>query len=77
MSDLSKEIEVIQHELIHDEDYRHGWRANVAMAIYDTKQKKGETAYEWRNRCGEQFIKYFCAGHKDDPTSQFMEVIGH
>ena len=76
MKDMSKVIEAIQCLLIHDDDYRDTWRANVAMAIYDTTQKKGETVHEWRNRCGEQFIKYFCAGHKDDPTSQFMEAIG-
>ena len=77
MSDLSKSIEAVQHSLIHDEDYRDTWRANIVMAIYDTKQKKGETTHAWRNRCGEQFVKYFCAGHKDDPTSQLMESIGH
>ena len=76
MSDLDKSIEAVQRSLIHDEDYRDTWRANIAMAIYDSKQKKGETTHVWRNRCGEQFIKYFCAGHKDDPTSQIMEAVG-
>jgi len=70
-------IEVIQFILINDTEYRDLWTANVAMAIYDTKQKKGETAHEWRQRCAEQFIKYLCAGHPDDPTSQLMEAIGH
>ena len=77
MSDLSKAILTVQYSLIHDDELWQTWRANVAMAIYDTKQKKGETAHTWRNRCGEQFIKYLCAGHKDDPTSQLMESIGH
>ncbi len=76
MTDTAKACEALQYKLIHDDGYRLGWRANIAMAIFDTKQKKGETAHEWRNRCGEQFIKYFCAGHKDDPTSKLMESIG-
>ena len=70
-------IEAIQFHLIDDSEYRDVWIANVAMAIYDTRQKKGETAHEWRQRCAEQFIKYLCAGHPDDPTSQMMEAIGH
>ena len=74
---MNKAIEKIQFELIHDDEYRDVWKANVAMAICDTRKKKGETAHEWRQRCAEQFIKYFCAGHSDDPTSQFMEAIGH
>jgi len=75
--EIKDSIEAIQYALIHDEEYRHVWVCNVAMGIYDTKKKKGETAHEWRQRCAEQFIKYLCAGHPDDPTSQFMEAIGH
>jgi len=74
MKDL---IERVQFELIHDSEYRDAWKANIAMAIYDTRKKKGETAHEWRQRCAEQFIKYLCAGHPDDKTSQIMEAIGH
>ena len=73
----NREIETLQKNLIHDEEYRDAWKANVAMAIYDTRKLKGETAHEWRQRCAEQFIKYLCAGHSDDPTSQMMEAIGH
>ena len=75
--DIPNALEAIQFFLIDDSEYRNTWKANVAMAIYDTKQKKGETAYEWRQRCAEQFIKYLCAGHPDDPTSQLMEAVGH
>jgi len=42
--------------LLSDDDTRAGWRANIAMAIYDTKQEKGETAHEWRQRCAERFL---------------------
>lgn len=75
--ELTDAIEALQYALINGDDYRDTWKANVAMAIYDTKQKKGEAAHEWRNRCAEQFTKYLCAGHPDDPTSQLMEAIGH
>jgi hypothetical protein len=44
------------HGLLSDEDTRAGWRANIAMAIYDTKHKRGETAHEWRQRCAERFL---------------------
>ena len=73
---IEQSIKSIQYELIHDSEYRDVWIANVAMSIYDT-DKKGVTAHEWRQKCGEQFIKYLCAGHPDDPTSQLMESIGH
>ena len=76
-ADIPNALEAIQFFLIDDSEYRNTWKANVAMAIYDTKQKKGETGHEWRQRCAEQFIKYLCAGHPDDPTSQLMEAIGH
>ena len=76
MNVLAKSIGSVQSALIHDAEYRETWVANIAMAIYDT-QKKGVTAHEWRQRCAEQFIKYLCAGHPDDPTSQMMESIGH
>ena len=74
--EISSAVERVQFDLINDSDYRDTWQANVAMAIYDTKQKKGESAHSWRNRCAEQFLKYFCAGHPDDPTSQLMEAVG-
>lgn len=73
---ISVSVEHIQKKLIQDDEYRSIWVANIAMAIYDTRQKKGETAHEWRQRCAEQFIKYLCAGHPDDETSNFMEAIG-
>ena len=76
-TDMTDAVEVVQFNLISDSELRDVWNANVAMAIYDTKQKKGETAHEWRQRCAEQFIKYLCAGHPDDPTSQLMESVGH
>ena len=75
--ELSDAIEALQHGLIHDKEYRLAWVANIAMAIYDTKQKHGETVHQWRQRCGEQDIKYICAGHPDDETSNFMEAIGY
>lgn len=75
--DIPNALEAVQFHLIDDTQYRDTWKANVAMAIYDTRQTKGETAHEWRQRCAEQFIKYLCAGHPDDPTSQMMEAIGH
>ena len=75
--DLPDALEAVQFKLISDSEMRDTWKANVAMAIYDTRQKKGETAHEWRQRCAEQFIKYLCAGHPDDPTSQLMEAVGH
>lgn len=75
--DLPDAINTVQHELIHSLEYREMWAANIAMAIYDTKKKVGETAYQWRQRCAEQTIKYICAGNLDDPTTQFMESIGH
>lgn len=74
---LDDAFEVIQFSLIHDEALRSGWVANIAMAIYDTRQKKGETAHEWRQRCANKFIQYLCAGHPDDETSKLMEAIGH
>ena len=75
--ELKDAIEALQHELIHDTEYRDAWKANIAMAIYDTRKPNGETAHKWRQRCAEQAIKFICAGHPDDPTSQFMEAIGH
>lgn len=76
-TDMTDAVEAVQFNLISDSELRDVWKANVAMAIYDTKQKKGETAHEWRQRCAEQFIKYLCADHPDDPTSQLMEAVGH
>jgi len=75
--DMPNALEAVQFWLIEDTELRDAWKANVAMAIYDTRQKKGESVHEWRQRCAEQFIKYLCAGHPDDPTSQLMEAIGH
>ena len=74
--ELRDAIEAFQHELIHDTKYRNAWKANIAMAIHDTKRLKKETMHEWRLRCAEQAIKFVCAGHPDDPTSQFMEAVG-
>jgi len=75
--ELTDALESIQFWLIEDQGLRDAWKANVAMAIYDTKRKKGELIHEWRQRCAERFIKYLCAGHPDDATSQLMEAIGH
>ena len=75
--DMTDAVEAVQFKLISDSEMRDAWKANVAMAIYDTTKKKGETAHVWRQRCAEQFIRYLCAGHPDDPTSQMMEAIGH
>jgi hypothetical protein len=77
MIKLDAAINRIQHELIHDDEYRYNWKANIAMAIHDTGRDKSETIHEWRNRCAEQAIKYLCADHPDDPTGQLMEKIGH
>jgi len=68
-------IEKLQHALLHDEGYRQAFVANVACAIMDTKRIRGETIHEWRNRCGNTFVNYLTAGHKDDPISQ-MDLPG-
>lgn len=76
MIKIAEAVKRVQHELIHNSESRNAWKANIAMAIYDTRRKKSETIHEWRNRCAEQFLKYLCANHPDDPTSRLMEKIG-
>lgn len=44
------------HKLLSDDETRAGWRANIAMSIYDTKKESGESAHEWRQRCAERFL---------------------
>lgn len=43
-----------------DEDFREGWRANIVMAIYDTRREPGESLHNWRNRCAETFLNRLC-----------------
>lgn len=73
MSDLSTEIQAIQHALIHDPDYREAWVANVACAVMD--ENIGAT-HEQRQKIGERFVTWLCAGHPDDKMSQLMESMG-
>lgn len=47
--------------LVKDSEYRESWKANIAMAIYDTEKPKGMTAHEWRNECAENFLKRLTA----------------
>ena len=75
---LEKEIKAIQSALIHDEDYRQTWIANVACAVM-VEMAETDTVVDWdtRQKIGERFVQFLCAGHPDDSMSQFMEAIGH
>lgn len=74
-TELSDAIEVLQYRLIHDKECRLAWRANIAMAIYDTERAVKEPLRQWRNRCAEQAIRYICAGHPDDEMTQLSDLL--
>ena len=53
-------IESLIESLRTDEGYRESWRANIAMAIYDTRRNTGEPFHVWRNRCADTFLNRLC-----------------
>ena len=54
-------IEKLIKALNNDNGYRESWKANIAMAIYDTNKPKVMTAHEWRNECAETFLQRLTA----------------
>lgn len=65
LSRLEKSMFWIVDALTHDKDYYHAWRANIAMAMYDTmKSYEGDNPIDMCNLAAEKFLNILMEGKK-------------
>ncbi len=67
-TELQKAVEVLRKHLVKDPDYRQGWKANIAMALFDEFKESGWDEgsedidiHATCNRGADRFLQNLCA----------------
>lgn len=66
---LKDAVKVLCEALVKDGGYRQGWKANIAMAVYDTIMGDddlthiSETIHDYCNKGAEKFLKTLCSNN--------------
>ena len=68
---LSEAMIVLKEALLTNDDYRLGWKANLAMAYYDETMRQGigishGEIHRISNKAADNFIKLLTSSYEDD-----------
>lgn len=72
-TELSKAIDVLCEALRTDKDYWDGWKANIAMAVYDeytedARSTEADSMHTICNRGADRFLKLLTYKPKEEIT---------